>query len=228
MPTIDDWELALDADQVLRGQGAKPEVIRKRSPNLVNLAERAIAEGSPLLHPQLIFRRIELESVLHERLQLQGGRELQSKLLAQHLSPAEEIVLIVCTIGAEIGARTSEAFKTDPLFALSLDGLGNAAVEDLANQACRHFEKVARDRQMETSIPLSPGMQDWPVDSGQDQIFSLLPADRIGVRLNESRMMSPSKSLSMAIGIGRQLLSGGRQCDYCVLNETCRYQDHYA
>ena len=227
MTTIDDWELALDVDQVLRGQGADPQIIRERSPNLVEIAERAVAEGSSLLNPQLIYSRLELESVLHERLLLSGGGELRSKLLAQHLSPAQEIVLIVCTVGEEIDSWIAEAFKSDALFALSLDGLGNAAVEDLANRACRYFEKVALDMQMETSIPLSPGMQDLPVDHGQDQIFDLVSAERIGVSINKSRLMSPSKSLSMAIGIGRQLVSGGRQCDYCVLSETCRYQDHY-
>ncbi|GMR11060.1 MAG: hypothetical protein BMS9Abin28_1884 [Anaerolineae bacterium] len=228
MPTIvDDWELALDIDQVLRGQGAKPDIIRKRSPNLVEVAERAIAEGSSLIKPRLIYRRMALESVMHERLLLRGGGKLQSSLLAQHLSPAEEIVFVVCTIGADIDSWTSEAFKTDPLFAVSLDGLGNAAVEDLAKQACRHFEKAAREKRMEVSIPLSPGMQGWPVDDGQDQIFGLLPAQKIGVKLNRSRMMSPSKSLSMAIGIGKHLAGGGRQCDFCMLNKTCRYKDLY-
>ncbi len=227
MQTIDDWELTLDIDRVLRGQGAEPEIIRKRSPNLVDLAERAIAEGSPLLTPKLIYRRTAVESVIHERLLLLGGGQLRGRLLAQHLSPAEEIVLVVCTIGAEIDSWIAEAFKADPLFGLSLDGLGNAAVEDLANQACRHFERVARDERMEVSIPLSPGMEGWPVDDGQDQIFGLVPAQKIGVRLNQARMMSPNKSLSMVIGMGEHLAGGGRQCDFCMLKETCRYQDHY-
>jgi hypothetical protein len=227
MPILDEWELTPDIDQVLRGQGAVPEIIRTRSPNLVDLAERAIAEGSSLIRPRLIYRRMVLESVMHERLLLHGGGKLQSSLLAQHLSPAEELVLVICTIGAAIDSAITEAFKADSLFGLSLDGLGNAAVEDLASQACMYFEQVARDKRMELSIPLSPGMAGWPVDDGQDQIFGLLPAQKIGVRLNQARMMSPAKSLSMIFGIGDRLAVGGRQCDYCALNETCRYQDHY-
>lgn len=227
MPIIDDWELALDIDQVLRGQGAKPEKIREHSTKLVNLAERAFAEGFPLLKPRLIYSQLELESVIHERLELLGGGHLRGKLLAEHLSPAQQIVLIVCTIGEDLDSWISESFKADPLFALALDGLGNAAVEDLANQACRHFETMARDKRLEVSIPLSPGMLGWPVEDGQDQIFSLLPAENIGVKLSKSRVMSPNKSLSMIIGIGKQLTGEGRQCDYCMLKETCRYQDHY-
>lgn len=227
MPIIDDWELALDIDQVLRGQGARPETIREQSPKLVNLAERAFAEGTPLLRPRLIYSQLELKTVIHERLLLPGGGKLQGGLLAQHLSPAEEIVLVVCTIGEAIDSAIAEAFKADTLFGLSLDGLGNAAVEDLANQACSYFEQMARAKQLEVSIPLSPGMEGWPVEAGQDQIFGLVPAQKIGVKLNRSWMMSPNKSLSMVIGMGEHLAGGGKQCDFCMLNETCRYQDHY-
>lgn len=227
MPILEDWDLALDPDQVLRGQGADPQLIGERSPKLAELAKRVISEASPVLKPRLVYRRIPLQRVVHERLLLLGEGELHSKLLVQHLALAQDIVLIACTIGAEIDAWISEAFKTDPLFGLSLDGLGNAAVESLANQACNYFETLAREEQMEVSIPLSPGMQDWPVDDGQDEIFRILPTERIGVKLNPSRMMSPSKSLSMVIGIGERLSTGGKQCDFCSLKETCRYQDHY-
>jgi hypothetical protein len=227
MPILDDWALSLDVDQVLRGQGADPDVIRERSPKLVNLAERALAEGSPSLRPRLMYQRASVDSVLHERLLLAGGSELRSKLLAQHLAGAQGIVISVCTVGPEIESMIGETLQANPALALALDGLGNAAVEELANQACKHFEDAARGKQLEASIPLSPGMQDWPVAEGQQQIFSLLDAQEIGVILNRSHLMSPSKSLSMVIGIGRQMAGGVRQCDFCVLNATCRYQDHY-
>ncbi len=227
MPIINDLELTLDIDQVLRGQGAKPEKIREHSPGLVDTAERALAEGFPLLKPILIYKRFVLESIIHEKLLLLGGGYVQGRLLAQYLPPAQQIVIVVCTIGPEIDASISEAFKTDPLFALALNGLGNTAVEDLAKLACSRFETMARDERMEVSIPLSPGMLGWPVDVGQDQIFNLVPADTIGVELSNSRMMSPNKSLSMLIGIGKLFTGEGRHCDLCTLSETCRYQDHY-
>jgi hypothetical protein len=59
------------------------------------------------------------------------------------------------------------------MIALALDGVGSAAVEMLAIQACNYFEEKAKIDGLFTSMPLNPGMVGWPVDMGQPQIFSL-------------------------------------------------------
>jgi hypothetical protein len=228
MPVLRDWELIIDADQVLRGQGADPKAIRKRSPKLLDLAERAIEEGTPLLKPELLYRRLKVNQVIHERIKLEAGMELRSKLLTEHLAPASEVIVILCTIGSGLEDKISQVMKSDLVYALALDGLGSAGVEALANAACRQFEVEAEKQQLEATIPLSPGMIDWSVEEGQLQIFDLLPADEIGVELTPSWVMIPRKSLSMVMGIGEQLTQSGTTCDYCSMRETCRYQDHYA
>ena len=81
MTVLREWELLIDADHVLSGQGAKPAVVRKRSPYLVDMAERAIVEGKSLIKPALLYRRIPVESILHERILLEGRDELKSRLL---------------------------------------------------------------------------------------------------------------------------------------------------
>ena len=70
-------------------------------------------------------------------------------------------------------------------------------------------------------------MLGWEVDPGQRQVFALLDAAQVGVRLTSSYMMSPNKSLTLVLGMGENLTTQGRTCDYCSLKETCRYQDHY-
>ena len=227
MPVRRTWALQIDADQVLRGQGADPAVIRKRSPNLVALAERAITEGSTLLKPELLYRRSRVKRVLHEHIQLEGGDELRGKLLVQHLAPADEVIVILCSIGTDLEERVSAVMETDMVYALALDGFGSAGVEALANAGCHSLELEARERGLETSIPLSPGMVDWPVEDGQPQIFHLLPAEEIGVTMTPSRAMIPRKSLSMVIGIGAHMMAGC-PCDYCSMCGTCRYRDHHA
>ena len=65
-----DWQLAIDVDMVLRGQGADPEVIRQRRPRLVEIAQRAVDEGVTLIEPVAIYRTFAVESLRHERLNL--------------------------------------------------------------------------------------------------------------------------------------------------------------
>jgi hypothetical protein len=227
MTVLDKWDLRLDVDVVLRSQGADPAAIRKRSPSLVESAERALEEGSLLLQPRVLARRLLVEDQHHERIELAGDGKLSGELLAQHMGGAQEVVLVLCTVGEALEHRTAEISKEDPVYGLSLDGVGSAGVEALANAACALFEEEATTEDCQVTIPLSPGMVGWPVEQGQTQIFDLLDAGEIGVQLNESMMMLPRKSLTFVLGIGKELMAGGRTCDYCSLKETCRYQDHY-
>jgi len=55
MPLLTEWDLRLDADAVLRGQGADPAIIRTRNMRLVNIAAQALEEGIPMVRPQVLF-----------------------------------------------------------------------------------------------------------------------------------------------------------------------------
>ena len=63
MPILRDFDLALDVDDVLWAQGADPAAIRSRSPRLVGVAERALAEAMPLLRPAVLYRELEVEGL---------------------------------------------------------------------------------------------------------------------------------------------------------------------
>lgn len=227
MPAQRDWQLDLDVDRVLRGQGADPAMARRR-PALVEVAERALRDGFPLLSLAVVSETYSVAGLQHERLRLQGGGILAGRLVAQHLRAAERVVVVVCTVGEALDAVITEVMPEDPVFALALDGLGSAAVESLAAAASHHFEQAALRQGLQTTIPLSPGMVGWPVAEGQTQIFSLVNAGEIGVRLNAGAMMIPRKSISLVLGQGTQVSSEGSTCDFCSLKETCRYHDHYA
>jgi len=223
MTVLDKWDLRLNVDAV---QGADPAAIRKRSPRLVESAGRALEEGNLLLQPRVIARRLLIEDLQHERLKLEGNGRLSGGLLAEHMGGAQEVVIVLCTVGEELERRAAEISREDAVYGLALDGVGSAGVEALANAACALFEKEASEADCQVTIPLSPGMVGWSVEQGQPQIFDLLDAGEIGVRLTESMMMVPRKSLTFVLGIGRELITGGRTCDYCSLKETCRYRDH--
>jgi hypothetical protein len=227
MPLLRDWNLPIDVDQILRGQGADPAAIRARRPALVQAAEQALQEGLVHLAPVAAYRELAIESLRHERLVLQGGGELTGPLIAQHLRSAQQVVILICTIGDALERLVSRAMSEDPVRGLALDGLGSAAAEGLAAAAATHFEDRAKAQGLQTTIPLSPGMVGWPVEEGQAQVFSLVDADQAGITLTPGGMMIPRKSISLVLGVGQDVAAEGRACDFCNLRETCRYQDHY-
>jgi hypothetical protein len=228
VPLLEDIKFEIGVDDVLRAQGADPAVIRERKPHLVEIAKRALEEGYSLLQPMLLYERLAAQSFKHETMKLANGGSLRGRLIAQHLAPAEEVIIILSTVGFPLEERSAELVKTDPVGGLAMEGVGSAGVEALANAACNYFEKEALKRGKSTTIPLSPGMEGWPVDQGQTEIFSLIDSKAIGITLTPSYLMLPRKSLSMVIGIGEDILVKGTTCDYCSMKETCRYQNHYA
>jgi len=220
--------LEVDADMVLRGQGADPAIIRARKPRLVALAVQALEEGRQLIEPVATYRVLPVKKMSHERIMLGGNARLTGPLLSQQLACAQEIALIVCTLGHRLEKRVSALLPEEPAYAFALDGFGSMAAEALGLAVCAGLEAEAHARGMYTSVPLNPGMIDWPVEVGQPQIFGALDAGRIGVTLNESDQMIPHKSVSMVLGISQYPFGEGWPCDFCSLNATCRYQNREA
>ena len=225
------WEipkdLIIDEDAVLRGQGADPKIIRQRSPRLVEDARKALQEGQSYLEPQVLYQKLKVNSVQHERVVLENGKRLSGSLIATHLGPAEYVVLLLCTAGDRLEEHVSAVMADDIVYGLALDGVGSAAVEALANAACKFFEDEAAEIGYQASIPLSPGMIGWDVQDGQPELFEIFDADRINVSLSSHSIMTPRKSLTMVLGFGPEMNLAGRTCDFCAMKETCQYKDHY-
>ena len=217
--------LNISVDMVLRGQGADPALIRQRKPRLVAIAERALEEGLLLIEPLAVYRILPVEKISHDRIDLAGGHRLRSSMVAQNLGCAEEIALMVCTLGARLEKKVSALLADDPAYAFALDGLGTVAAEALGLAICSELEENAQASGLFTSIPLNPGMIGWTVGEGQPQIFNALDASQIGVILNEDYQMIPHKSVSMVMGRSHFSFHAGRPCDFCSMKETCRYQN---
>jgi len=221
---VDD--LKIDVDAVLRGQGAAPEIIQERSPRLVTIAQQALDQSLHLVEPGVLIREFKVKRVLHDTMDLEDGKKLTGSLVTGHLAGAQDVVVAVCTVGDKIDGYASQVMDDDLVLGLAVDGVGSAAVEALANTVCWQIEQKAAENSMQTTIPLSPGMMGWSVEEGQPVVFDLVDPKQIGVSLTPYYLMVPRKTLSMIIGIGPNISSGARICDFCAMRETCRYQDH--
>ena len=93
MPVMESWDLILEAEVVLRGQGAYPGIIRKRNSRLYEIVAQALNEGLSLIPPQVPYERFTIDSICHAQLRLTGGIMLKSELLTRQLGMAEEIYL---------------------------------------------------------------------------------------------------------------------------------------
>ncbi len=223
MPIKTDWNIEISVDDVLRGQGADPQRIRARRPRLVEAAERAMEEGMAMLSPVAAYRQLLVSAVRHERIQLEGGALLSGPLVAGMLAPARAVIAAVCTIGPALENLSLAYLESDPVHSLALYGVGSAAAEALSTAACQFFSQQAAAQGWQTTVPLSPGLEGWPVERGQAEVFAIVDeAPVAGVSLLPSSLMLPRKTVSLAIGLGPNVDTTARICDFCAMRHTCR------
>lgn len=130
-----------------------------------------------------------------------AGRELPGSKVFEGL---EKVAFCVCTVGPAIESEVSLLSEKGSLLeALVLDSAGSVAAEEVAGYMEGEIGRVAEGEGLRISCRASPGYGDWDIRE-QGAIFSLLPAELIGVRLTERYMMVPRKSVSFAVQIAER------------------------
>ena len=130
-------------------------------------------------------------------------------------------VFFVATIGLEIDRLIMKYSSLSISKAISFNALGTERVESLCDNFCSDLNKEYNGR---TTLRFSPGYGDLPLEMQKD-IFALLNCEKnIGVSLNESLLMSPSKSVSAIVGIKDKISTN---CDKIIKKdcEACNKTD---
>ena len=149
-----------------------------------------------------------------------GFAQTDSYALKRNLAGCEEIVLFAATIGLEMDRLIARYAHLSPSKAVMLQAIGAERIEAL----CDAFEEELVRQGHEVSPRFSPGYGDLPLEMQRD-IFAALDCSRhIGVSLNESLLMSPSKSVSAIIGLnGENSERCVHNCALCTLT-NCLYR----
>ena len=126
----------------------------------------------------------------------------ESEKLALNLKGCEKAVIFAATIGVEIDRLIAKYGKLSPSKALVFQAIGAERIEALCNSFCSDLEK---EYTLKLKPRFSPGYGDLSLDFQKD-IFGVLDCERkIGLTLNNSLLMSPSKSVTAIVGIGGNL-----------------------
>jgi cobalamin-dependent methionine synthase I len=128
-------------------------------------------------------------------------------------------MFLVVTIGIGLEARVSELFaEGKTVEAFVLDAVGSAAAMNGFTQVLTRILEETKSRGWYAGTCLRPGQNYWDI-TGQETIFQMVPAEKIGVELLESSFMKPQKSQSGVVPLGPNLKVHGdpteSYCRYC-------------
>ena len=127
-----------------------------------------------------------------------GAFLLRSKDLAVNLKNCRRVILFAATVGIELDRLIVKYSRISPARSLMMQAIGAERVEALCDAFCAD---MAKETNADLRPRFSPGYGDLPLVC-QKEIFSLLDCGkRIGLSLNDSLLMAPSKSVTAFIGI---------------------------
>ncbi len=166
----------VDRREILRYAG-----VRGDAPEIEILLEECLTESSDKLTYKVCYGEFPVsffDSV--------GSEELR-----KHLEGCNKAVIFAATVGIGIDRLIARYASVSPTKSLLFGAIGAERIEAL----CDLFNSEYGGSRF------SPGYGDLPLEF-QKEIFSALDCPRkIGLSLNESMLMSPSKSVTAIIGV---------------------------
>jgi hypothetical protein len=186
--------------------------------------ERAVRESieivKSLARPKILYRIAYIEGRGEDSLVIDGV-EFKSRILRVNTEKAERVFLYVATAGRELEAISVP--KDDFMKTFCVD----AVKEMVLMAAIGHFERrITEMYALGAMAHMNPGsLNDWPI-SEQPKLFSVFGnvEELIGVRLRESHLMDPLKSVS---GIYFPTEVDFRSCMLCPRHSCIRRRAEY-
>lgn len=166
--------------------------------------------------PKAIYRATSFRLAGSDRVELPGGQVFTSAALYRAAAGCEGLIVGLVTLGAGTDQAIAAASRQDAFCGYLTDTISSLLVEMAAHCFWQHLVFELCQRGLKATSFISPGAADFPLHE-QKQVFAFLNPKRIGVKLTESCLMEPSKSLTVIMGYGKQIVQAkySHDCSTC-------------
>lgn len=163
-----------------------------------------VSEVTVWLRPQFSY------FVLPEQPDFDMGR-----IILRQLCGSEAYALFICTSGTAYEQFLRRLMlEGDMVRVFIADALGSVLAEKTADQMELHLQQSIDKLGWHHTNRFSPGYCGWHV-SQQQRLFPLFDGHTCGVRLTDSSLMIPIKSVSGIIGLGKKVRRLEYTCGLC-------------
>lgn len=182
-----------------RGEALRYAGCRRPGPADLELLESCLVELGDRLRGRVCWETYPV-------IPLGGGVDLGfartgSRDLTRRLAGCGTCVLFAATVGLEMDRLIARYGGVSPARSLFFQAIGAERIEALCDTFCRQMADDLARQGRGVTVRFSPGYGDVPLGL-QSDIFRVLDCPRkIGLTLNESLLMSPSKSVTAVFGV---------------------------
>jgi len=217
-------EPQVNKKEILRYAGCRGEC---ELGDVEKLLEECLEEALPRLSYKLCYLELPL-SITGDTCDF-GCMWVQSRDLVKNLTGCERVILFGATIGVEIDRLIARYAHISPAKAVMFQAIGAERIEALCDAFCEDIEKKVNEEADENigscfhlCPRFSPGYGDLPLEVQRDIFVVLNCSKNIGVSLNTSLLMTPSKSVTAFAGLesSKDMRDKNRVC-VSVQNDKC-------
>ena len=184
----------IDKREILRYMGC-----RESTPQIDELIERSLELCADKLSYKVCFAEYDIR-IDSTRCDL-GFASTDSADLSKCLKNCDKILLFAATVSLELDRLILRYGKSEPSVSVCLQAIGAERIEALCDAFCKEMKAEYANLEKSLRPRFSAGYGDLPLELQRD-IFKALGCDkRIGLTLNDSMIMSPTKSVTAIIGI---------------------------
>lgn len=178
-----------------------------------SLIDECIREARPVLSYRVCYTILPVSR--EEGKLFLGQLDASYQTIGKAIKTADQVLLFAATVGAPFDRLIRRYSQLSPSKALMMQAIGAERVESLCDAFCLKMESELNKEQKWLTPRVSPGYGDIPLQMQKD-VFALLDCPRkIGLTLDESLMMSPSKSVTAIAGIVGECTQSNHKCDGC-------------
>ena len=192
--------------------------MREATPEIDALLEECLKEAVSIFTYKVCYGVFPLE-ICGNEIDLSFTKTV-SKDLSRTLKSSDKFILFAATVGFELDRLINRYSKISPSKALMFQAIGTERIESLCDAFCLDMEKEFGN----LTSRFSSGYGDLSLDIQKDFFAVLDPNRKIGLTLNESLVMTPSKSVTAIVGISNcSEKHEGHNCEKCN-KENCLFR----
>lgn len=186
-------------------------------PLTVRETEAMLEQTLKIIHPRFCF--FISDGTLDESghtLSVMGQDFSIGRIISRQLRKSERYAFFVATAGVEFEEFQHRlADQNDMVKIYIADAIGSVVAEKTADKMEQELERLLIPSGWHHTNRFSPGYCGWHV-SEQQKLFPLFPEQPpCGVTLTESSLMTPIKSVSGVIGLGKDVRKLDYSCGLC-------------
>lgn len=184
----------------------------ERVQEIVDACKQKVIQQSTLRKSVKLFDLNIEEDVIHIE-----TMDIHSKNLLHNLEGCEKVILMGVTIGPAIDQLIRRAEITNMLEAAIYQAIGAAYVEAWADVVNTEIKESMKNRGYYCRPRFSPGYGDFDLSFQKDFSQLLDLSHTTGIKLTDTLLMTPSKSVTALIGCSKKdascLLEGCEVCE---------------